>query len=186
MTNEAGAIVFLIGLALLLLFFYGPWQSYCIDRVRLSLFKVRDDLFHLALKGEMTFSSREYKELRGSVEKLIRFAHRLTFGGIVIAMAVNKKFPKSNTKGDWTIAIENAKDAEMRKALESIRADIYKAIMRLIIRRSLLLMCIGWFIRSLKVLNRYTPNALFESAINQAEVEESAGWQEAQRTRKAA
>ena len=72
------AIATIIMLAALAVILYGPWQNYCTDAARQTLFEVRDDLFDMAANGEISFESSEYRTIRSSIEKNIRYAHTLT------------------------------------------------------------------------------------------------------------
>ncbi|TCD14096.1 hypothetical protein [Oricola cellulosilytica] len=76
MENEAvWAVLTLVALCLL---FYGPWQDVCTDYARQVMFEKRDALFDMGVRGEIDLGSPQYRTIRSSLEKGIRFAHELT------------------------------------------------------------------------------------------------------------
>src|ERR1700722_15022347 len=79
MTLYADALAALVALSLFLLFFYGPWQEIVVDVSRQIVFEKRDAVFDLAASGKLEFESTDYKIIRDSLNKLIRFAHELNW-----------------------------------------------------------------------------------------------------------
>lgn len=79
-------IELLASLAVLMWFFYGPWQRLMVDTARQSLFEIRDALFLMGTDGQLDFNSTEYRELREHFNRLIRFAHVLNFRKLVAGM----------------------------------------------------------------------------------------------------
>lgn len=57
---------------------YGPWQTTCTDIARQYCFAKRDRLFDIALAGRIDFRSSEYRAMRLSLEKTIRFCHEMS------------------------------------------------------------------------------------------------------------
>ncbi len=73
------AFLGIVLLTITLLIVYGPLQSALTAYARQIVFECRDALFDLAASGEIDFNSDTYREIRSSMERLIRFAHLLTF-----------------------------------------------------------------------------------------------------------
>ena len=72
-------LLFLSGLFLFILFFYGYWQSMCIDWGRQLMFEERSKLFDMAADGKIPFQSVEYVTIRCEIEKMIRFLHLVSW-----------------------------------------------------------------------------------------------------------
>lgn len=81
---HAEAILGIAVTALIAVVFYGPWQATCTDWARNFVFESRDKIFDLAASGELDFDSEEYKEIRDSLQSLIRYCHDLTVPKIVL------------------------------------------------------------------------------------------------------
>jgi hypothetical protein len=108
MTIYADALAALVALSLFLLFFYGPWQGAVMDIARQIAFEQRDAVFDLAAQGKLEFDSDEYKTIRDSFNKLIRFAHELNWIRLVIHWDSDK------TISDVHRAIDRIQDPETR------------------------------------------------------------------------
>jgi hypothetical protein len=77
------ALYGLLAIAGILLLFYGPWQTFCVDVFRQYSFHQRDKLFDLAADGQVDFDSTEYRTARSNIEATIRFAHKATFARVM-------------------------------------------------------------------------------------------------------
>src|SRR5258706_2407217 len=65
----------LIAAACLLVFFYGPWQSFVMEVLRQNIFNLRDSLFLVAADGNISPESAEYRMIRERFNMMIRYAH---------------------------------------------------------------------------------------------------------------
>lgn len=63
-----------IGVAVLVGFFYGPWQKLVVDVIRQQLFEIRDRVFDMAANGEFAFDSVQYNAFRDTINSMIRNA----------------------------------------------------------------------------------------------------------------
>jgi hypothetical protein len=110
MTHYADALAALFAVSLFLLFFYGPWQGILVDLARQTVFEQRDAVFDMAAAGKLDFNSRDYRIIRDSFNKLIRFAHELNWMRLVLhGLGGHEKVP------DVQQAIDRIEDAETRK-----------------------------------------------------------------------
>ena len=80
----ADALLGLLSLTLFLIIFYGPWQAVCTDWGRHVVFGSRDKIFDMAADGELDFDSEEYKDIRASLQLLIRYLHFATAPAVLV------------------------------------------------------------------------------------------------------
>lgn len=81
-------IEFWIGMAVLVAFLYGPWQTFVEAVVRQKMFKIRDELFDYAADGNISFDNENYIRVRSSINGFIRFAHTMTWVNLAIGKRV--------------------------------------------------------------------------------------------------
>lgn len=120
-----------LSFALLWAFWHYGWKSFMLDHTRQRLFSIRDQLFDLALRGEggLSFDSPVYGTLRASLNSSIRFAHRVTFYHIWVAMIFGA-FPglrikqlMRDYKSQAVLAIEALPEGELKKKLQIIQGQ---------------------------------------------------------------
>lgn len=100
----------IIGLATLLWLAYGPWQRLVVDVARQRLFEIRDELFDLAVDGEIDFKSPQYVETRRRINGLIKYIHKLTvFRFIMLEITMRKMAPPTREADDSADSAANAK-----------------------------------------------------------------------------
>lgn len=109
-------IEFLISLAALIWFFYGPWQRLMVDTARQSLFEIRDTLFLMGADGQLDFSSKEYREVREQFNRSIRFAHVTTFRRLLAAMFFLSKRPADTVR--MAEILHRIADKSVRQSIE--------------------------------------------------------------------
>lgn len=114
---------------------YG-WQRFALDNYRQSLFGVRDALFDLARSGhtELDFNSRAYTLLRTSLNRRIRFAHRINFHHLWmtgVAAALSPKFCAAinQFKPPADEAIAAITDPELKRNLLRLQNDAAGAML---------------------------------------------------------
>lgn len=119
----ANALLCLLTLLVLGVVLYGPWQWICTDWARQVVFEKRDAIFDLAADGQLDFRSDEYQTIRGSLQKLIRFAHALTLPRMIFAApALPQVGPKEIVAANLDGAVDRIKDPEVRKlVLQHVR-----------------------------------------------------------------
>lgn len=110
-------VTLLVGGALLWLL-YGPWQWICTDVARQILFEKRDQLFDLARAGELSFNSPEYRQVRKSLETLIRFAHQLSLPRFVVSCAAVPAAFRG--KSALRLAVASIENASTRQKVDEL------------------------------------------------------------------
>ncbi len=108
------ASVLLVGIAALLIFIYGPWQTICIDWARNSMFEARDAVFDIAAQGHVDFESPDYIEIRDGFNSLIRFAHRISWPALFCIYFATGTGPK---KSPARLALERIENREIRNQI---------------------------------------------------------------------
>lgn len=154
------ALVALIALGGIGLIFYGPWQKWCEEYARQSVFKIRDEIFDLAADGQLSFDDPAYKHLRDSLNSVIRFAHGITIPSIIVMeIGAIKSEQKEST---FSKAIQSLEDHDLRAKLFEKQSRVLDAVCFLAVMRSapglvLFVILAGWFIlnhRALRPLRR--------------------------------
>ena len=101
----------LIGVFLLAVIVYGPWQSLMADRIRQSIFDARAELFDMAASGRLAFDDQAYREVRLSMDRMIRFAHEMTWTRFLLYQLL---LPLPQGPGRFNAAIASIEDDELR------------------------------------------------------------------------
>jgi len=81
----------LVAIFLFISIFYGPWQGLCVDWARQSMFEARDQIFDAAAAGLICFDSKEYRTLRCSIERMIRFCHEISWPRLLLFSMLSDK-----------------------------------------------------------------------------------------------
>lgn len=138
----AEAIISITLLTILVYMFYGLWSNLCIDAARQKIFEQRDAIFDLAADGKLDFSSDEYRAIRSSLERDIRFAHELTWLRLAVI------FGHSQTKGrggpsELRKAVDRIENPETREAVNKAVGASIMALVELMVYRSVILLVVA-------------------------------------------
>jgi len=133
------AIFGILALFLLVALLEGPWQWVWTDTARQSVFEKRDAIFDLAAAGKISFKSKEYRVIRRSMEKLIRYSHNLTLWKLIHFLWTMTK-RKSPPTSDISFAIKSIGDDNVRLEVQTIVNSAVKQMFLMMIRKSLILM----------------------------------------------
>jgi hypothetical protein len=106
------ALFLLVAVFIFICIFYGPWQGLCIDWARQSMFEARDQIFDAAAAGLIAFDSNEYKTLRCSIERMIRFCHEISWPRLVL----------------FYVLFDKTESTELRDAVDGLQSDKAKEI----------------------------------------------------------
>jgi len=140
------AIVSCAGLfACWVLWFYF-FREYRIDRFRNNLFGFRDDLFNLAVAGEIEFQNPAYVQLRDLLNGMIRFAHRANSYNVFLAVRFRGDIPEEATLYHrWKTSLEKLPPKTAEK-LEKIHERMLLTVTSQIISGSVCLSAMSVFI----------------------------------------
>jgi hypothetical protein len=126
-------VVLLVAIGLSIATVYGPWQWYCVDRTRQKLFEIRARVFNLAAAGEISFASPQYLAIRDSLNKRLRFAHRVCWQQMPAITLVHPNLP---SESELTRQIRSIENPALRAILEKEARRARQAMADLIIHRS--------------------------------------------------
>lgn len=143
--DKVNAVAFLLLVLLFAIWFYGPWQTLCIDWGRERMFEARNALFDMAAEGKLSFSSPEYRELRYRIETSIRFAHRISWPTLLILLGISRRLRIPRRRS--TRELINGLPVQWQEEAEQHARTVEWVILRLLLTRSLILfvaVAIGW------------------------------------------
>lgn len=137
--TAADTLVGFVSVAAIGALVYGPWQATCTDIARQYCFAKRDRLFDLALAGRIDFRSNEYRAMRLSLEKTIRFCHEISIYRLLLLGLDRTSREGSIHLSTLSKAASRVEDAETRKELEALAHGVEDMILLVIWMRSPLL-----------------------------------------------
>lgn len=124
MNATADAVaVFRTGVGLIAIIWLYFWlvRQCRVDTLRCRLFQLRDDLFDLAAEDKLDFGHPAYVSLRGQINDLLRFAHRITFWDLMVISVV-----ATRRAGD-----EKRFSEKMQESLEGLDPTVADSVMHL-------------------------------------------------------
>ncbi len=126
-------------LGLLLWLIYGPWQETVADILRQKLFEIRDELFDLASEREdFTFDSPAYRELRNTLNGMIRHAHFITWPRFLIFGWLTRRYQANESS--LMDLIQSIEDPQLRdRVRHKIQAAVHAMIVSMILRSPILM-----------------------------------------------
>lgn len=129
--------------AILIVFLYGPWQTFVEAVVRQKLFKIRDELFDFAAQGNISFDNDYYIKTRENLNGFIRFAHAMTWISLLIGKRVLPK--SSNDIGlSRLLVTDESLSKEVRDQLnQSIISSLSSMMVLMLLRSPFLLVVIS-------------------------------------------
>ncbi len=153
------SVTFLIALGIFVAVFYGPWQTLCVDWARQRMFEARDKLFNVACEGDIDFASSEYREVRLTIERMIRFCHHLSWPRLLLMQVAPRDAFADRPGIRETIAAMPAgrAKAEIEKAL----GRVSYAIVLCVLSRSIFLALLFVGFRTLHVMHQGLSRFLF-------------------------
>ena len=114
-------------------FIQGPYKAYLIDKTRLELFKIRDELFDMAMAGSIPFDSKAYRSARETLNGMIRFVHQLGVTRLLMILLTHRHDPiVTRYRNDVEKAVEELPPG----AAEQVRQQMMK-MHRVVLRRVL-------------------------------------------------
>lgn len=133
----AQALVGILATAGLVAFWWGPLRWFAVDWARDRMFEAREQLFDAASDGRIAFDDPAYREIRGSINSLIRYAHgvslsRLLFHALVRRASFEDLPPDQSPRA----AAERIADPVARTIALSSIAKTEKAAFALVVMKS--------------------------------------------------
>jgi hypothetical protein len=135
---NADGLLFIACIAGLFLIFYGPWQWICTDFARQIIFEERDAIFDMAARGEIDFRSREYQDIRDSLNYLIRFCHDLTLPNLLYFKFTAASNEKKEDHSTVFVTIKSISDVKLRQKFEAHVFKAYICVIAMIAAKSLI------------------------------------------------
>lgn len=119
----ADSILSILMLGIVALLFYGPWQVLWADVARQLIFERRNLIFNFAQCGELDFKSTEYRDIRNSLNLMIRFAHQATLPRLLFISACLRNRPVSETS-QLTSAANRVRKPHIRNKVNRIVDEV--------------------------------------------------------------
>jgi len=152
---EIGAFFFVL---------YGPWQWACTDAARQSLFHTRDKLFDIAREGRLDFASPEYRTIRDSFDRQIRFAHSLSLVRLVMfARTSRPPVAKGNAA---RLALDQISDEYTQAEVKGLLDKLDKTLIIMLIAKSPLLTFVVSILLMVSVSEQFVKTAHQRSTVD--------------------
>lgn len=135
-------LLLIVGLAIII---YGPWQWICTDFARQYIFESRDALFDMASAGKLNFDSAEYKEIRLSMEQIIRYLHQITIPRILYLSIVMRNKKGGDLYG-LSRSIEQIENLEAREEVQYHVKKMFQVISLSLVAKSPIAILLVFFL----------------------------------------
>lgn len=118
-----------IALLLLWILFFWWYRDYRLDYFRQELFALRDELFDVALDGEIEFQNHAYGMLRSTINGTIQYGHQLGFLDLLCSLVFTSRNETQKElvgryEDRWQRACDKL-DPEVSKKLKVIRNRLH-------------------------------------------------------------
>ncbi len=152
---ETGAALHL-GFSLLLLWglIFFCWRPYRLDSLRERLFSIRNDLFHFAARGEISFEDPSYRTLRDLTNGMIRYAHTLSGTKLfltAVAYSSRRDDKWREPVRQWHEAVA-ALPPKQREKLMSSHDEMFRAVMKHIAGGNVILLVAFTLLKGLRLV----------------------------------
>jgi hypothetical protein len=133
LASFSAALKLLFGLSLLWFLAFRLFSEYRTDALRDRLFALRERLFDYAADGCIRFDEPAYTKLRGLINSLIRFAHRLSFTRFfmgVTFMAWRDQECDKEPLLKWNTAVDSLPHEHQKATLRAIHTEMLVLVVR--------------------------------------------------------
>lgn len=126
---EGVATILLFGVNLVLLCtLFSRFRGYRVDALRHRLFVLRDELFNHALSSELSFGNPAYIVLRRRINRMLRFAHRISFARVLFTVAflphdLSREMLAENER-EWDDALGQLDSEEQQKKISELHEKL--------------------------------------------------------------
>lgn len=128
-----------LGLFAIWVLFYYFWRTCRIDVLRQRLFELRDELFDYARSGNVRFDEPAYYLLRRNINGMIRFAHRVNFPRLLLALIEDRLFSDpipTNVAHEWSDAVAGVDNFIVQQQLKEMHTKLASLVLIHIIKGS--------------------------------------------------
>lgn len=128
--GAARILLALISLAMISLALW-LWSQYRIDAFRDRLFALRDELFDVALRGEVSYTDRAYTMLRNRMNGMLRFAHHIQLSHVILLPIFSgRRLAETAEKieQDWNEALSELSNPESQHTLQDIQDKFHLTV----------------------------------------------------------
>ena len=173
-----------LGIAGLATWWFWLHAAYARDSFRQAVFALRDEMFDYAASGAISFEHPAYANLRLLLNRVIRFAHRITIWqmlGFAIVESVTEEDHQraAEFSAEWRTAVNSIADAEVRQKFFEFEHRLASMITRRLVSTSLLALLFGGVTLSLRrALQLTSSTGSIRKFFSPAVIEERA-WQRA-------
>ncbi|MHB1539741.1 MAG: hypothetical protein ACYCST_02205 [Acidimicrobiales bacterium] len=136
-TLAPSALLGLLSVGFVLVWFYTLWQRYVIDQTRQRLFELRDQWFDTcAAAGAL--QTRGARFVREVLNGEIRFAHRMTLPSALLYLLTGRNKNVEKTIAAAMVSAMETLDPSLRSAAQSVLRSASWHVTSAVIRRSLI------------------------------------------------
>lgn len=140
-------------------FFFRLYPRLRVDEFRQKIFRLRDEMFDAAHRGEVSFDDQAYKTLRAVMNGFISDAERVTMLDLTYCVVKHRELPKEEQNDVFAQAF-SAASAERRAIYARYRKNMSWLVLDLVVRRSLILYSVGRIFELKDLLGRKLNSAL--------------------------
>lgn len=136
---EYSALIYFASLGLCFLL-YVEWKKYRLDRFRFRLFRIRDQLFHKAAQGKISFDDEAYKIARANLNGMIRYSHDVSLLSLLLYKRVSRLRVYQERAVEYRDRVSRAQKAlspEARKCVDEAMREMHHETMTYIAFNSL-------------------------------------------------
>lgn len=116
-----------LGLGALYILYFWFYKDYRVEKFRFELYVVRDRLFDAAQKGVISFDHPAYLLMRKTINRIIRFGHRVKLLDVLVFAVIDTLYPYRR-ENDHLFRklfniIDTTEDTEAKYALQKAFID---------------------------------------------------------------
>lgn len=144
MNHQVNLVFLFVALFLFVVWFYGPWQTLCVDWARQTMFEARNKIFDLADQGKLSFESPEYRQIRERINTSIRFAHRVSWPTMLtIYIGIRRLGIRRDEKDSLYAIAARIPNKAVRAEVTQHISEVSWALVLMLIARSTILMSLA-------------------------------------------
>lgn len=129
--RTAAILTSLVSIAGLLFIYFWLYRGQCVAKLRQDMFDLRDELFELALRRNISFEHQSYSMLRTMMNGYIRFGHHLSLLSVIAYLVISRAIVLKYTNAVYALQwLESLKglDEQSRRELNAIHERMNSAV----------------------------------------------------------